>query len=177
MTDVRVVDDLQLSEAAYWDTIFLDDAFNSRLFLERLHFSEYRVKSQETVGDEIRRVLVATPPMGELPGPLKKLIGESVSYEERGVFNKTKRRYEFSVVPGRLADKVTIKGSLHFEPLSENSCRRIFEATISARILIVGSLLEKKIASDLERSQKAAARFTNEHAKELAAQAAANSGV
>ncbi|MDX2052727.1 MAG: DUF2505 domain-containing protein [Polyangiaceae bacterium] len=166
MTDLRVVDDLLLSEARYWDEIFLDDAFNRRLFLERLRFSEYRVKSQESVGDEVRRVLVAAPPLGEMPGALKKLVGDSVSYEERGVFNKVKRRYEFTVVPSTLADKVSIRGSLHLEPISDTSCRRIFEATITARIMLVGGVLESKIASDLERSQKAAARFTNDYARE-----------
>lgn len=166
MTDVRVVDDLLLSETTYWNTLFLDEAYNNRLFLERLHFSAYRVKSQQTIGDETHRVLYATPPMGDLPGALKKIIGDSVSYEERGVFKLATRRYEFTVVPSTLADKVTIQGSLHLEPTSDTSCRRIFEATIVARILFVGGVLEKKIASDLERSQRAAARFANEFVKE-----------
>jgi hypothetical protein len=176
MTEVNVIDEINCGASTYWNEIFLDEEFNRKLYLEKLGFNEYRVKSQEDSGDSVRRVLIAVPPMGDVPGALRKLLGDSVSYEERGTLSKGAGRYEFSVVPGVLADKVTITGSLHLEPLGEERSRRVFRATINAKIFGLGGVLERKIATDLERSQHAGGRFTNAYLERRASQGAKGAG-
>jgi hypothetical protein len=108
----------------------------------------------------MRRVVKVVPRIGELPLPLKKLVGEGIGYEEVGRFDKKTRRYRLDVRPNRLADKLSITGEMFTEPAGPGSCKRIFTATVTAKIFGVGGMLEQRIVDDLRKSYEVAARFT-----------------
>lgn len=154
------------SEATFWDKIFFDDEYNRRQFTDVLHFSLWKEIERRDEGERIVRRVQAAPPLGELPGPLKAVIGESAGYEEHGVFDKQKRRYTVKVVPNKLADKLNIEIAMWTEPAGENRLRRIAEGTVVAKIFGVGGMLEKKMISDLERSYEKSAAFTNQFIQE-----------
>jgi hypothetical protein len=117
--------------------------------------------SREDRGAEIYRVVQAAPPVGDLPGPLKTVIGDNAGYEERGTFVKAKSHYTAKVVPNRLADKITIEVKMWTEARGEQSCLRVAEATVTAKIFGVGGMLEKKMLGDMEKSYVKSAAFTN----------------
>src|SRR5262249_27663358 len=147
--------------------IFFDQEYNRRLYTEALRFPEWREVRVEDQGDQLERVTHAVPSMGEIPATLKKIVGERVAYDERGIYDKRARRYRISVTPGKLADKLVITGELFTAPAAEQGrCRRIYQGRVEARIFGVGSLLEKRILADLEKSYEVSARFTNQYIKE-----------
>ena len=161
MAEIRVQHVFKCSEETFWTKVFFDDEYNRRLFQEILKFPVWRVKKSEEAGDEVRRTIEASPPVGDLPGPLKAVVGDNAGYEERGVFNKKTHRYKVQVVPNRMSDKISVNVEMWTESLGDNQCKRYATATASAKIFGIGGMLEKKLLSDLERSYEKSAAFTN----------------
>jgi hypothetical protein len=161
MAEIRVEHTFKCSEETFWTKVFFDDEYNRRLFQEILKFPVWRVAKSEERGDEVHRTIEAAPPIGDLPGPLKAVVGDSAGYEERGVFNKKTHRYRVQVVPNRMSDKISVVVEMWTEPLGEGQCKRFARATATAKIFGVGGMLEKKLLSDLERSYEKSASFTN----------------
>jgi hypothetical protein len=163
MLDLRFAHEFDCSEETFWTRLFLDDRFNEWLYKERLGFSEWKVIERQDTERGVRRVVDVAPPVGDVPGPLKKLIGDNVRYRERDEYDAARRHCRVEVVPGTLADKVTVRGEITSLKLGDARCRRVFTGQVEARVFGVGSLLEKRIASELERSYEAGARFTSEY--------------
>ena len=161
MAEIRVEHSFKCSEETFWTKVFFDDEYNRRLFQEILKFPVWRVLKSEEHGDEVHRTIEAAPPIGDLPGALKAVVGDSAGYEERGVFNKKTRRYRVQVVPNRMSDKISVVVEMWTEPLGDAQCKRFARATATAKIFGVGGMLEKKMLSDLERSYEKSASFTN----------------
>lgn len=166
MAEIRVEHVFKCSEETFWTKIFFDDEYNRRLFQEILKFPVWRVKKSEERGDEVLRTIEASPPIGDLPGALKAVIGDNAGYEERGVFNKKTRRYQVQVVPNRMADKISVNIEMWTEALGDAQCKRFARATATAKIFGVGGVLEKKLLGDLERSYEKSATFTNTYVSE-----------
>ena len=161
MAEILVEHVFKCSEETFWTKVFFDDDYNRRLFKEVLKFPVWHVLKTEERGDEVLRTIEASPPVGDLPGPLKAVVGDSAGYEERGVFNRKTRRYRVQVVPNRLSDKISVIVEMWTEPLGEGQCKRFARATATAKIFGVGGMLEKKMLGDLERSYEKSAAFTN----------------
>jgi hypothetical protein len=163
MLDFRAAHTYNCSEDTFWSKVFFDEEYNRRLFLDRLKFSVWRESRREEKDNQIHRVVVAAPPIGDLPGALKAVVGDNVAYEERGVFDRASRSYTIDVVPNRLADKISVHLKMSTRADGPERCKRIVEGTISAKIFGLGGLLEKKMATDLEKSYAKSAEFTNEY--------------
>jgi len=161
MKERRIEHTYNCSAELFWNELFLDEEYNRRLFVDDLHFSVWRVLKQEERGGEIHRVIEATPPLGDLPSPLKRLLSEGLGYEERGVLDKKAQRYRLEVTPRSLASKLTITGELTTKPLTERSCSRLYVARAEARVLGLGGMIEQRLLDDIEKSYNKAATFTN----------------
>jgi Protein of unknown function (DUF2505) len=161
MKERRIEHTYACSAEVFWNQIFLDDEYNRKLFLEELHFESWRVVSSEERGAEIHRVIENVPRLGDLPGPLKRLLEGGVGYEERGVLDRAAQRYRLEVTPRSLANKLTISGELSTTPLTERSCRRIYVARVEARVFGLAGLIEDRLLGDIEKSYNKAAVFTN----------------
>jgi hypothetical protein len=168
MADARIVHDLDCSESVFWDKLFLDGEFNRRMFVEALKFAGWRVvrESDKTV-DPVEIEVEATPPIGDLPGPLRAIVGDGISYREIGKCDRRCRRYTVQVKSNTLGDKLLVDGELSTEAIDENRCRRVFTVRVTAKIFGVGGMLEKRVLADLERNYEASARYINQHAKAL----------
>jgi hypothetical protein len=166
MTDVRIEHVYNCSEDTFWNQIFFDEEYNRRLFAERLKFPVWKEIRREDRGNELFRVVEVVPRLGEMPAPLKKVVGDNVRYEEHGTYDKQSRRYRIKVIPNKLADKVSVEGDLYTEPVGDGKCKRIFAGKVVAKIFGVGGLLEKRLAGDLEKSYEIGARFTNDYISE-----------
>jgi hypothetical protein len=97
---------------------------------------------------------------------MKKVLGDNMSYLEKGVYDKAKRRYHVDIVPSTLAGKIKVHGEMYTEPVGDKQCRRIFEASVEVSVFGLGKMMEKRIIEDLKKGYSRGARFTNEYAKE-----------
>lgn len=162
MKERRIEHVYDCSAEVFWKQIFLDEEYNRKLFLGELRYGAWKVLRSEERGNELYRVIEASPPLpGDLPVVLKKLLSDGLGYEEHGVLDRAKQRYRVDVKPKSLASKLTITGDLSTEPLSERSCRRIYVARAEARVLGVGGTIEQRLLDDIEKSYNKSAVFTN----------------
>jgi hypothetical protein len=165
MSDARIVHDIHASEETFWK-LFFDNEYNEALFLKTLGFDAWKVVSQDESPDRIERVVDAIPKVGDLPGPLKKLVENGVGYRERGTYVRADKRMKMTVEPTVMADKLTISGVLHTESTGEKSCRRIYDAVVNAKMFGLGGVIEGRILGDIKQSYEKAAEFTNRWIRE-----------
>ena len=161
MADARIEHTFNCSADTFWDKVFFDDDYNRRLFKEELRFPVWRELKREDLGNELYRVVEVVPHVGDLPGPLKAVVGEGIGYEEHGTLDKAKQRYRVEVKPNKLADKVSVRLEMFTEPISDKQCKRVVAVSVTAKIFGVGGMIEKRMLSDLEKSYAKSARFTN----------------
>jgi uncharacterized protein DUF2505 len=161
MKERRIEHVYDCSAEVFWNQIFLDEEYNRKLFLDELHFSVWKVLRSEERGNELHRVIEATPPLGDLPGALKRLLSDGLGYEEHGVLDRAQKRYRLEVKPRSLANKLTIQGELTTQHISDRSCRRVYVARADARVLGVGGMIEQRLLDDIEKSYNKSAVFTN----------------
>jgi hypothetical protein len=166
MADVRIEHTYDCSVDTFWNQVFFEEDYNRRLFKEALKFPVWEIKKNEDQGNRIERVVEVVPKLADLPAPIKKVVGENVGYREEGVFDKTTKRYRINIVPNTLADKLKVQGELWVEPQGSDKCKRIFQATVTAKIFGIGGMIEKRLISDMQESYAAGARFTNQYISE-----------
>ena len=166
MADVRIEHAFDCSEETYWSKIFFDDEYNRRLFLDALAFPVWKQVSSTDSESELKRTIEVVPKTGDLPGALKKLVGDGIGYREDGVFDKKARRYKTKITTNKLSDKLSIGGVLYTQAQGDKRCKRIFDCTVTASIFGVGGMIEKRVISDMQESYGKAARFTNEFIRE-----------
>jgi hypothetical protein len=165
-TSVRIVHTYNVSEDTFWDKLFFDEEYNRRLYLEALKFHDWKVEKHEDKGAEVHHSINVAPRLGDLPGPMKKVLGDNIRDTEAGVLDKAKRRYKINIIPSALAGKLLVTGEMYTEPEGDNKCRRIFEAKVEVKVFGLGGMMEKRFVSDLEKSYAAGAKFTNQFAEE-----------
>jgi hypothetical protein len=162
MSERRFSHVFNVSAADYWDKLFFDPEYNAALFTGRLKFESWVVvKSEETDG-EIRRIVEAVPTVGDVPGPIKKLLKSGTKYTEHGVFDKAKREYSVNAHSASLGDRLAVTGVTSTEAISDSQCRRVHVARVEAKIFGVGGMLEKRVLDDMARSYDKAAEFSNQ---------------
>lgn len=166
MADARIEHVYDCDEDTFWNKVFLDSEYNRRLFKEALGFPVYDEVKREERDDQVKRVIEVVPKTGDMPAALKKLVGENIGYREEGVLDKKARRYRVTVIPNRLADKLTITGELFTEPVGEKKCRRVYKAHVEARVFGLGGLIEKRVIADIENGYSLGAKFTNQYIAE-----------
>jgi len=165
MADARIEHLIHCSDEKFW-TVFFDVEYNQKLFLDELRFESWKLVSLDDKGDRIERVVDVVPRLGDLPGPLKKLVEGGAGYRERDVFDKKTKRMTLKVEPSVLQGKLTISGVMHTEPVGEAQCRRIYETSIVAKVFGIGGMIESRILDDVKKSYDKAAAFTNRWVRE-----------
>lgn len=165
MAEVRIAHRFDCSEGTFWDKVFFNDEFNREMHLRHLQFQQWDVLERHDTDTEVRRTVLVTPKVSDLPSAVKSLIGDGLNYREEGVFDKRTRRYKLRVVPNVMADKLSVQGENWVDAISQSQCSRVFQAQVVVKVFGVGSIIEKKIIADLQMSYNAGAAFTTAYLK------------
>ncbi len=168
MADITLRHELECTEDIFWNKVFFDeeDEFNKYLYNTLLKFPKYEVlELRKEEGRVVRRARVE-PPVGGVPLPIKKILGDRLAYNEEGVFDAKTKRYTIKVTPSALPDKTRISGEIYCEKLGEKRIARIAKFTVEVKVFGVGGLVEGRIISDLKKSYDTAAQATNVWLKE-----------
>jgi hypothetical protein len=166
MPEITLRHEFDCDEDTYWEKVTFDPEFNKRLYLEVLKFPSYELVEQKEDDAKLTRRVRIDPPLGNLPGPVKKAIGDKFSYVEEGAFDKKTKRYSFKVTPSTMADKTKNFGELYVEKLGDKKIVRIAKITVEVKVFMIGGMVEEKISSDLRHSYEEAAKFTRTFLKE-----------
>lgn len=166
MPEITIRHEFDCDEETYWDKCIFGVEFNERLYNDILKFPAYEVISQTNEADKRTRKVRIEPPLGNLPGAVKKVIGDRLGYVEEGIFDKATKRYTFHITPSTMAEKTKTIGTLYCEKLGEKKIARIAKIKVEVKVFAIGGIVEDKIVGDLRASYEAAAKFTNQYVKE-----------
>jgi hypothetical protein len=165
--DLEVRHELDCDPDTYWEKCVLDDDFNRRFFLEALKFPSYKLLEQKDSGTEVLRRVLVEPTLAGLPGPVKKVVGDSMTYLEEGTYDRSAKRYRFTTAPtGSLKEKAKTSGEMFCESRGDKKCLRIARLHVDVKVFMVGGLIEERIVSDLRSSYDKSAQFTNQFLRE-----------
>lgn len=160
MSKITLTHEINCNLDTFWK-LFLDKAFNEKLYKEKLGFPEYTILEQVETDTEIIRRAAGQPKM-DLPGPVAKLLGPGFRYTEEGRLNKATRVWAFKLTPSTLADKLRNEGTVRAEPVGDNKVRRITELIIEAKIFGVGGLVESTAEKQFRQGWEDSAVYMNQ---------------
>lgn len=153
----------------FWEHAFFSLEYNRKLFLERLKFESWEEVERTPTEDGFRRIIEATPRVGDLPGPIKAALKNGAGYREEGEFFRSQSRYVIRVLPNSLRDRLVVGGEITVQPEPAGGCRRINVTHAEAKVFGIGGLLENRILDDVERSTRKSGEFTEQWLRDLAA--------
>jgi len=157
---------IDTDEETFWQQIFFDEPFNRELCLGHLKFEVFRVLEMNREPDGAITRRIQNQPPAEIPGPVKKALGDSTSFVEEGRFDPASRRWRFRVIPAVAPDRIRTEGQLWVEPRGEKSVERVIEVEISVKVFGLGRMVEELIARQTRSSYDQAAVFTNRWIRE-----------
>jgi hypothetical protein len=166
MNEVTLRHDVDCDEDTFWDKIVFEEGFNKQMYEGDMKFPSWKLLESKDNGDKITRKVFVDPPVGELPGPIKKVLGNSLAYTEEGTFDKKTKRYTFKVTPSAMADKAKIHGELWAEKIGDKKTRRMCKITVEVKVMLVGGMIEDRIVQDLKKSYDDSTIYTNKYIKE-----------
>jgi hypothetical protein len=166
MPDVNLRHEIDCDEDTFWDKCFFNEEYLKRMFLEELKMLSFKILEQKDDGKVLTRRVSVDPPVVGIPGPVKKAIGDSLSYIEDGTFDRDKKRFTFRIIPSAFGEKAKINGEVWCEKLGDKKIARCAKMSVSVKVFMVGSFVEDKIVTDIKQSYAQAAKFTNEYVKE-----------
>lgn len=145
----------------YWDRIFFDAEYNERIYREALGFKSFTILEQTGEPGQVRTRTMRTEPAADAPAVVRKMIGDSFSYTERGTFDPSTKIWTYSITTSGMPEKIKIGGRLWAEPQGDRKCVRVAEIGIEVKIFGVGSAIEKFIEKTTRDSYVKATAFTN----------------
>lgn len=166
MPDISLRHEFETDEDTYWSKCVFDADFNKKLYLEALKFPVWQLLDFKDDDAKIWRRVQVEPPVTNVPGPVKKVIGDRLSYVEEGTFDKKTHRYAIKVTPSTMTDKMKIAGEMWTEKLGDKKIARLTKMNVEVKIFMVGGLVEERILSDLRASYDKGAAFTTKYIKE-----------
>lgn len=144
---------------ADFERLFFDEEFNIAL-CRALKLDRVLVKREEKDGVIARAVRVG--PEREIPAPVAKVLGAvKIEYTEYLDYKFGSYRGTWKTVSSLMTDKVDSSGTFSFRAQGDGVLRLV-EGEVKVRVFGLGSIVERFIVADVERSYQNAAQFTEE---------------
>jgi hypothetical protein len=153
-------------EDTYWSKIVFDEAFNKAMYETHMKFPGWSILDQKEDDAKITRKVRVEPRVGDLPGPVKKVLGDRLSYVEEGTFDRKTKKYTFKVTPSALPDKTKVAGEMWCETKGPKEIVRHCKISVEVKVMVVGRMVEDRILGDLRTSYEEGSVFTNAFIKE-----------
>lgn len=142
----------------FWE-VYLDPEFTRRMHAEALGSTSVEIVALE--GDRrhgiVRTLRYSQQPA--MPGPVKRIFGAEVTMTEEGRYDPVSSTWTFTLVPGAVAGRTSISGSVRVEDLAGGGCEERFELDAVVRILGAGPVAERFIAHQARQSHAQSVAF------------------
>lgn len=157
-------DDFAVDLDTFWNRVFLVEDYQRRNHVEGMGFRTYRlVREDRQENGEITRVIQVDP--GSLPGLLQKVLGD-VGYTETGRFDPSRRRWNFTIQPAKVGDRIQVEGELWAEPTKEG-VTRFCKVDVRVRLPGIGGRVAKAMEAMTRDNQSKSTVFTRRYIAEL----------
>jgi hypothetical protein len=144
--------------------VYFSETFNEVVAIE-LGLKERRLVEEEPVEGERVRRRVRMIPSVQLPGALKKLIGDhEINYDEVSTYDPKSHALEF-YIDSAARDRLEVKGTIRFVKTA-SGVRRLIDCEANARVFGVGGLIERLIESEVKKSYETIAKVMQRYLDE-----------
>lgn len=167
MVRLTMRQEIHCDAPTFWQHFF-DPELTRRLFLEGLEFPSYETVRQEETAAAITRTVAIVPKL-TMPAPLARAFGSGFRYKEEGVFDKASATWTWKMIPGALADKIRVDGTLRLVPLGADRVARDVTIDIEAKVFMLGGLIEDTFRKQLSDGWARSAEVQNQWLREAAA--------
>ncbi len=145
---------------ADYERVYFDETFNEAM-CKAVRLERKLVRRDETGGRLVRVVRVA--PDRQLPAPVAKILGGAkIEYHEHLDYQLGSYRGSWRTEPSLLVDKIESRGTFGFEARGSSVLRWV-EGEVKVKIFGVGSVIERFIVGDVEKSYDDVAAFTRQY--------------
>ncbi len=155
MRTINATHTINCNAETYWK-VFLDEAFTKALILEELGFKQFEVLEKTETTRRLRIV-----PKLTMPKAVQKLLGDSFGYEEVAMLDRDKNTWTWHIEPNTLAGKLFTSGVFRLEPAGQDSCRRIDEAKVEAKVFGLGKIIESSTDKQVREAFDTECAFMN----------------
>lgn len=157
----HVIEGISLAD---YGNLYFDEDYNVRMCVAVRLGRELLELRRE--GNRIFRRVKVHPQDREIPAPVAKVLGFShFAYVEELTMDLDSNEGSWRTIPERMADKFDTRGTLRFLDAGGHA-RRIVDGEIDVKIFGIGTIVEKFICSDAEKSYAAAAAFARRYVAE-----------
>ena len=158
--------DYSISADDFWAGLFFEPRFVNDLHLRGLRCASFAI-IDEHIDDFGRRtrVLRAQPEI-EIPGPLRRLLGQQLEYEERGVFDPIGKTWSTVTVLPAIGERLTVHATMSFRDIGPNRSERTVSFSIEANIFGLSRILRSFARASLEKAYEEARVYTNQWVSE-----------
>ena len=150
---------LNVSAARYFEIMF-DSDYDKRMNLEGMNIAKWELLERNVDGTIWTMRTRVTPP-DNMPGFVKKIAGDTFSYEEKRTHTKGSDTASAEMIPSVMRDKLRMAYRLQIVPDGENACKRIMDWELEVKIFAIGGQIEKFAAGEIEKGTDASARYIN----------------
>ncbi len=113
-------------------------------------------------GDTYHQVVVMEEVV-DAPKAVRAIFGETTKIEEAATWVKGSDTIQLVYRPSLMGDKVSMVGTLKVSPADGGHCRVVTDVAITAKIFVVGSIVEKLISKALPKRQAKDVAYFNAH--------------
>ena len=97
-----------------------------------------------------------------MPGPVKKVLGETMAYQEFTTFDRAKKDWNWHLKMSGPSSKVHVGGHIDLLPGRGGfGCIRRTSFEVECKLFGVGKLIEKTVKQETLANYEKAARFIN----------------
>lgn len=153
---------IDCSPDEFW-ALYHDKAFIERMHLEGLESTSVEVLHQAGKPGKKFERQIRWGQRPDMPGPVRKLFGEEVVTTEDGSFDPATGVWSFTLVPGTMADKTKMSGTMSLTDNGDGTSDQLFVLEAKVSIFGVGGLVEKVIERQAKETQARSASFVNGH--------------
>lgn len=127
----------------FWDDFYFHADYGQRIYVQGLGFTRWELLEQ-TADDQriVRKVALEKPLPPGLPGPVRKLLGETTTFIEHGEFDRRTREYHLTLTSDRIGSRGEVRGVIRVAP-HPDGCLRKATLQATARIVALGGRVEK----------------------------------
>ncbi len=153
---LSVMHELPCTPAQFWE-IYWDVGFQQKL-AEVARLKEYTVVSDEdSVTCRIASVFIS--PQREFPSVVRRMVkNATAAFVEDRRWVKAESCVYWNVRPQALEGRANCKGTLRVTATA-TGCERLIEGVVTVRLMGVGSLIERLIATNVSESMNASAQL------------------
>lgn len=163
MGTFTITHEINCDVESFWK-LFFDKDFNTTLFKQVMGFPKFEIQEQKETPSGLTRKVFGEPKM-DMPGPVKKLMGDKFSYTEEGTFDRAKNTWTFKMITPQ-GDKVRNEGTMKIEAAGAGKVRRVATITLEAKIFMIGGMIESTGEKQLREGWDKSASFMNQWIKD-----------